>query len=1671
MGKVYLGVNDSWLASNINENIVGNDAATSTEVVTIASGVTGVTLSQSVERVDLGGLYTNYSYQKAGNVVHVYQTVGGVKSEVANAIVQDNADGTRLTFLDGTINVTYDGTTMKLGDATITTISDTTPTVAASAIDTTLKSPGAAAGTTYTLTTGADVKTATTFYGDLTGSASNPVTLQMFDTLNGTAGSANNKLVIVDGDSTHKGASGDMFPVGITISNIQNVTLTTSGNAGINQATPFNVSGVTGLTSVNVTTGGTGIDSVQAATTADITVVRNNSGAKVFTEGGKNVTVTDANVASAGVQVGGALTTNPAGAVVVNENGTGTATVAVDGGTSVTVTTTSTGGVTIGAVTAPAGAVTVTDNGGNATSITGGASATVTAKATAIGAVQVAGVTGATTANLTGVTTGASYVTGGTGATFNTTGGNNVTLGGTAAGTTSSTLVVAGNASVTDTNSSSYGANADVLTVYATGTANVTTTATNSTITVGNTADKLQSPTGAVTVVDKTVAGSTTYYGVEAVNIFTNGATSASVTGAGGGAGAVHITDQGATNKLATVTLTGVTGLATIAADTALATVAINDSLAKNAFGATATATTVSYQGVAANALAVNLNGASNTGTGVTDAANLTKTINVTATGTVANNITLTDTALTALSLTNNGTAALTLKGLSNAAAAVTVAGSGAVALGNLDANTALLSINGSTATGAITAEILAGGSTTFTGGSGANVLQIDTVSAVPVARTGTAAAPVVVAQPFNGGSGTNNTIIFTDAISNYTFGGNTAPANFQNMQLQSNFTTAATPALITMANGAYVGTGNTSVVIGGLVGTNTSITSMSAPIALNLKASPGNFTNATVGAGFVTGDFPTYALNGAAPVIFATGSNDAIGIATALNTALNGSGVYFTANAGNTVVTSHGNFTSLVLADGVHAFTGQTAAASNAITYSLTAAAATVATANNLPITIGTTTAAIGTSAALPVTLNEASNQTITVTAQADKVTSMNYLSVLDQTLAADANPATSIVVKGAGGLALAYGIGGGGATNALATVDASQSTGNIDTTNVTGAAAGLTVKAGTGSLTVKGSAAGTDTITGGIGGTIFTENGLSTIENITLASAATVNDTINLAQAATATVGNKSINVTGFSITASPTSSDVINVGTAAAVTAGASPVTIANQTTAGVAVPVTTPGTGADTYTVSNGIITFTGPDTGATLLADAESIVNTNVGLVAQIGAYTAGGNTYVITSTTTKTVATDTVVTLNGVTGVLGFGTTAAANSIVISGGALTDFTGTADAVVKATPTATFDETGFGVVSLLATATGTQTITNLAPSAIVNSADITANGVVNITTSHLAAATAGSNSLTFNITDADTHYGTLTFNGDNAWTIGTKAAAAGNSVIATLVDANNTAATLNISGASTLGIGTITDSALKTINITDSAAVTLGSTNTPLSQAGLTVALKAGAGTAAHNITLSGANDIVTVADATTATITDTGSGLTYTDSSTTSHVNTVVASGSGNNITIQKANTSINLITVGDHSSVTLNTANGDVSVITITGDVAGGTSAAVVAGSNWTTITGAHDAAASAGTKVIASLGGAANAADATAVNVASAGTSLAAALDIAAAHTSAIGTAAGDAYVDWFQFSGNTYVVEHIGAAETALSTNDYVIKLTGLVDLSGHLAIANTTGVIGL
>ncbi|MBU6993425.1 beta strand repeat-containing protein [Ferrovum myxofaciens] len=220
-------------------------------------------------------------------------------------------------------------------------------------------------------------------------------TLTVGDNLIGsqTGVGANNTLTLIDGYS--KGI--DIVPAGITLNNIQTVSLETAGNAGV-PGNPFNTSPYSSVTNTTVSSSGGNGDTVQASATSTISVTHNSTAGSATVYGGSSVTVNSNGMG--GITIGGnGLNQLPSatGTVTVNANGTGASagTVTVMGGQAVNVTVataSSTGNISIGnsGLTSltkadnPTGAITVTSNSlngsGNLDTIMGGTTVGVTVK-------------------------------------------------------------------------------------------------------------------------------------------------------------------------------------------------------------------------------------------------------------------------------------------------------------------------------------------------------------------------------------------------------------------------------------------------------------------------------------------------------------------------------------------------------------------------------------------------------------------------------------------------------------------------------------------------------------------------------------------------------------------------------------------------------------------------------------------------------------------------------------------------------------------------------------------------------------------------------------------------------------------------------------------------------------------------------------------------------------------------------------------------------------------------------------------------------------------------------------------------------------------------------------------------------------------------------------------
>ena len=178
MAKIYLdATNAEYSINNNNDDVIG---LVGTQSVALASGVTGVIVDQNVEEVVFSGAASDYTFLHSGNSIKVYAN----NTLVSTVFVQGDADGTQLSFSNGTADAVLAGGVLKLGGATVdaSVAAHVTPT-----LDTTNIPPAANSG--LNLTVGQDNLTgsagADIFYADI---FDNQNTLQSGDRINGGAG-------------------------------------------------------------------------------------------------------------------------------------------------------------------------------------------------------------------------------------------------------------------------------------------------------------------------------------------------------------------------------------------------------------------------------------------------------------------------------------------------------------------------------------------------------------------------------------------------------------------------------------------------------------------------------------------------------------------------------------------------------------------------------------------------------------------------------------------------------------------------------------------------------------------------------------------------------------------------------------------------------------------------------------------------------------------------------------------------------------------------------------------------------------------------------------------------------------------------------------------------------------------------------------------------------------------------------------------------------------------------------------------------------------------------------------------------------------------------------------------------------------------------------------------
>ena len=485
----------------------------------------------------------------------------------------------------------------------------------------------------------------------------------------------------------------------------------------------------------------------------------------------------------------------------------------------------------------------------------------------------------------------------------------------------------------------------------------------------------------------------------------------------------------------------------------------------------------------------------------------------------------------------------------------------------------------------------------------------------------------------------------------------------------------------------------------------------------------------------------------------------------------------------------------------------------------------------------------------------------------------------------------------------------------------------------------------------------------------------------------------------------------------------------------------------------------------------------------------------------------------------------TIIDLKDVASVKGFGSTFGEATVVSTDvnnltGSAANNNGTAIDLTAYAASSTLDYDGFAIATLGAitgaASTNSTTFNNLAASALLNIDAVAGDHLGSITTNQVG--TSGHNSLTVDMGTNASFIDTLTVNGDAEVFLSANAAL---QTITKLVDATNTMNTIAVQGNNALTLTEVSSTALTNIQAKDAGgAFTFGDATHIDAHDNLTINV---AEAKASTILTSGANNTFTQNDGNgtvgtgNVTLTATGSSNTITldngaNAITANGANDVITVGNGaNTITATGSDTTTNISSLGADASTTLTVGTNAIvnigsldkagnadqisanDVITVDAANTGGDSSnAAMTSINFETGVTAHatldfnNAAtdASVAYQLLGQAAGHGATAMATAqVNVESA-TTLAEALDLAANYTlltqtqgtaaSTANLAANTGMIDWFEYAGDTYVVgmansTSVAVQQTALDSDDVVIKIAGLVDMSADTFNATTEQLV--
>lgn len=286
MASIYLDSDDTFTLSGA-ANVYGGAGV---EKLIVNSGATGVTTNATLERVDLAGASSAYTYQQSGLSLKVFSGT----TLVATVAVQSDADGSQLVFANGSVSVKLSAAGMTFGGATVPTTAPAavTPTT----IDATVTS-GAGTSTTGGTTTGqafaltnsatADVFALTAGNDTVTGASGTlAATDAVIDTSTADADVMTAQVTVATlAPSITKvetiNINGDFVTTGLDFANVRGST-TVNFNTGI----------TSGTATVGTTVAGAGAKTTTAANIAfgsNVTTATINADATVGTAGTLNV--------------------------------------------------------------------------------------------------------------------------------------------------------------------------------------------------------------------------------------------------------------------------------------------------------------------------------------------------------------------------------------------------------------------------------------------------------------------------------------------------------------------------------------------------------------------------------------------------------------------------------------------------------------------------------------------------------------------------------------------------------------------------------------------------------------------------------------------------------------------------------------------------------------------------------------------------------------------------------------------------------------------------------------------------------------------------------------------------------------------------------------------------------------------------------------------------------------------------------------------------------------------------------------------------------------------------------------------------------------------------------------------------------------------------------------